>query len=90
MLIHLSFLPSIIISVLHLLKRGLERRGKKLLGPVAVAAVSDVEGGLAAAAAQPETDNTRPSDGDGIGARGVRGTGVVFGEKRERKKLPWI
>ena len=31
MLIHLPFLPSVIISVLHLLKLGMERRGKKLL-----------------------------------------------------------
>ena len=85
MLIHLSFLPSVIISVLHLLKREWERRGKKLLGLGAVAAVSDVEGGLAAAAAQPETSNMWPSDGDGVGARGERGMGIGVGG-RERGK----
>ena len=66
----------------------MERRGKKLLKPLVVAVISDVEGGLAAAAAQLETDNTRPSDGDGAGVRGERGTGVSVGEKREGKKLP--
>ena len=63
----------------------MERRGKKLLGPGAVAAVSDVEGGLAAAAAQPETSNMWPSDGDGVGARGERGAGISVGE-RERER----
>ena len=71
----------------YLLKRGLKRRGKKLLGPGAVAAVSDIEGGLAAAVALSETGNARPSDGDGVGVRGERGAGVGVGGKREGKKL---
>ena len=37
--------------------------------------------------ALPETDNMRPSNGDGVGARGERGAGVDIGEKREGKKL---
>ena len=65
----------------------MERRGKKLLGLGAVAAVSDVEGGLAAAAALPETSNMRPSDDDGTCARGERGTGIDVRGKREGKKL---
>ena len=48
----------------------MERRGKKLLGPEAVAAINDGEGVLAAAAALPEIDNAWPSDGDGAGVRG--------------------
>ena len=56
-------------------------RGKKLLGPGAVAAVSDIEGGLA------ETGNAWPSDSDSMDARGVRGVGIDIGEKREGKKL---
>ena len=87
MLIHLSFPPSVIIFVLHLLQRGMERRGKKLLGLGAVAAISDVEGLLTATAALPEIGNARPSDGDGVGTRGERGAGVSVGEKREGKKL---
>ena len=63
------------------------RRGKKLLGLGAVTAVSDVEGGLAATAAQLETGNARPNDSDGVGARGERGTCVGVGEKREGMKL---
>ena len=85
MLIHLSFPPSVIISVLHLLKRGWERRGKKLLGPGAVAAINDVEGVLATAVALPEIGNARPSDGYSAGARGERGAGVGVGGKREGK-----
>ena len=65
----------------------MERRGKKLLGPGAVAAVSDAKGGLVAAQALPETSNARPSDGDGAGARGERGTSIGVREKREEKKL---
>ena len=65
----------------------MERRGKKLLGPGAVAAVSNIEDGLAAAVALPETDNSWPSDGDGAGARGERGVSVGVGGKREGKKL---
>ena len=65
----------------------MERRGKKLLGPGAVVAISDVEGGLAAAVALLETGNAWLSDGDGAGARGERGTGVSVGRKREGKKL---
>ena len=89
MLIHLPFPPSVTISVLHLLKRGYERIGKKLLGPGEVAAINDVERGLAAAEALPETSNARPSDGNGTGVRGERGTGVGIEEKREGKKLLW-
>ena len=73
--------------MLHLLKRGRERRGKKLLGPGAVAAVSDVERGLAAAAALLEISNAWPSDDDGAGTRGERGAGVGVRGKREGKKL---
>ena len=88
MLIHLPFPPSVIIFVLHLLKRGMERRGKKLLRLGAVAAVSDVEGGLAATMALPETDNMRPSNGDGTGTRGERGAGIDgVGKEREERKL---
>ena len=65
----------------------MERRGKKLLGPGAVATISDVEGGLVAVAALPETGNAGPSDGDGAGVRRERGTGVSVGRKREGKKL---
>ena len=65
----------------------MERRGKKLLRPGVVVAISNVEGVLAAAAALPETDNARPSDGDGVGARGERDVGDGVGEKREGKKL---
>ena len=72
--------------MLHLLKRGIDRRGKKLFRPRAVAAISDVEGGLAAIVALPETGNTWPSDGDGTGARGERGAGISVGG-REGKKL---
>ena len=64
----------------------MERR-KNLLGLAVVAVVSDIEGGLAAATAMPETDNTRPSDGDGTGARGERSADVSVGGKREGKKL---
>ena len=56
----------------YLLKRGLERREKKLLRPGAVAVISNIEGGLAAAAALPETSNARPNNGDGVGTRGER------------------
>jgi len=73
--------------VLYLLKRGWERRGKKLLGSGVVAAISDVEGVLAATAALPEIGNAWPSDGDGAGTRGERDTGVGIGGKREEKKL---
>ena len=65
----------------------MERRGKKLLMLGVVAATSDVEGGLAAAAALPETGNTRPSDGDGAGARGERGVGIGVEGEREGRKL---
>ena len=75
--------------MLHLLKQGMERRGKKLLGPGAVVAISDIERGPSATAALPENDNTWPSDGDGAGARGERDMGVGVGGKREGKKLPW-
>ena len=73
----------------YLLKQGLERSGKKLLKPGAVAAVSDIEGGLAAAVALPETINAWPSDGDDTGAREERGAGIGVGGKREGKKLLW-
>ena len=62
---------------------------EKLLRPGVVAAISDVEGGLAAVATLPETGNVRPSDGDGAGARGERGVSVGVGGKREGKKLLW-
>ena len=66
----------------------MERRGKKLLGPGAVAAVNDVEGGLAAVAALLETSNARPSDDDGVGARGERGASVgVKGEERGKEVI---
>ena len=55
----------------------MERRGKKLLGPGAVAAVSDVERGLSAIVALPEIGNARPSNGDGTGVG-------VGGRERER------
>ena len=87
MLIHLSFPFSVIVFVLHLLNLGMERRGKKLLGPGAVAAVSDIEGGLAVAMALPEIGNVWPSNGDGVGTRGERGTGVGVRRKREGNKL---
>ena len=67
----------------------MERRGKKLLGTEVVAAVSDVEGGLAATAALPETGNAWPSDGDSADTRGERGTDVGIRGKREGKKLLW-
>ena len=85
MLIHLPFPYLVIISVLHLLKRGMERRGKKLLGPGAVAAISDVERGLSAAASLPEIGNVRPSDSDDASVRGERGAGVGVGGKRGEK-----
>ena len=56
----------------------MKRRGKKLLGPGAVAAVSDVEGGLAVAAALPEIDNAR--------AREERETWASASRGREREK----
>ena len=65
----------------------MERRGKKLLGSGVVAAISDVEGVLAATAALLEIGNARPSDGDGAGARGERGAGVGVRGKREEKRL---
>ena len=63
----------------------MERRGKKLLGPGAVAATSDIEGGLATAATLPEIGNAWPSDDGGAGMRGERGAGVGVGE-RERER----
>ena len=65
----------------------MERRGKKLLGPGAVAAVDNVEGGLTVAVALLETSSAWPSDGDGVGARGERGASVGVGRKKEGKKL---
>ena len=73
--------------MLHLLKQGLERRGKKLLGPGVVVAISDIEGRLVAVAALLETGNVLPSNSDGVGARGERGVGVDVREKREENKL---
>ena len=81
MLIHISFPFLVIVFVLHLLNLGMERRGKKQLGPGVVAAISDIEGGLVAATALPETGNARPSDGDGTSARGERGAGFDIGER---------
>ena len=75
--------------MLHLLTQGIDRRGKKLFRLGAVAAISDIEGGLAAATALPEIGNTWPSDGDGAGVRGERGAGINVGGKREGKKLLW-
>ena len=74
--------------MLHLLNLGMERRGKKLLVPRVVAAISDVEGQLVAAATLPETSNAWPSDDDSTGMRGERGASVGVGE-REGKKLLW-
>ena len=65
----------------------MERRGKKLLGPGAVASINDIEGGLVATAALLEIGNARPSDGDSVGTRGERGVGIDVGGKREGKKL---
>ena len=65
----------------------MERRGKKLLRPGAVVAISIIEGELAAAAALLEIGNAWPSDGDGVGVRGERGASVGVEGKRERKKL---
>ena len=63
----------------------MERRGKKLLGPRAVAATSDIKGGLAAAVTLPEIGNAWPSDDSGASARGERGAGIGVGE-RERER----
>ena len=63
----------------------MERRGKKLLGSGAVAAVSDIEGVLAAIAALLEIGTAHPSYGDSAGAREERGVGVGVGGK-ERKR----
>ena len=63
----------------------MDRRGKKLLGPGAVASDSNVEGGLSAAVALPDISNARPSDGDGTGVRGERERHGH--ERREREKL---
>jgi len=71
--------------MLHLLTQGIDRRGKKLFRLGAVAAINDIEGGLAAAVALLETDNVWPSDGDGTSTRGERGVGVDVGG-RERGK----
>ena len=73
--------------MLHLLKQGIERRGKKLLGLGVVAAISDIEGVLVATAALLEIGNAWPSDDDGAGTRGERGAGVIIGGKREGNKL---
>ena len=73
--------------MLYLLKRGMERKGNKLLGLGAVAAISDVEGGLVAVVTLPETGNAWPRDSDGAGTREERDAGYDVGEKREGKKL---
>ena len=65
----------------------MERRGKKLLGLGVVAAISDVERGMLAAAALLEIGNAWPSDGDSVGTRGKKGVGVGVGGMREGKKL---
>ena len=57
-----------------------------MLGPGTVAAVGDIERGLAVVATLPEIGNVRPSDDDGVGMRGERGTGVGVGGKRERER----
>jgi len=63
----------------------LERRGKKLLRPRAVASVSNIEGGLAATVALLVTGNARPSDDDGAAReeREVRAS-ALGGKERER------
>ena len=66
----------------------MERR-KNLLGLAVVAVVSDIEGGLVAAATLLETGNVWPRNDDGAGAREESGTGIGVGEKREEKKLLW-
>ena len=56
-----------------------------MLEPRAVAAISVVEGELTAVVAL-----LGPSDGDGAGARGERGTSVsIGGKEREGRKLLW-
>ena len=64
----------------------MERRGKKLLMLGVVAATSDVEGGLAAAAALLEIGNAQPSDSDGTGVRGERDAWALASGVRERGK----
>ena len=85
MLIHLRFPPLVIISMLHLLKQGMERRGKKLLRPRAVAAISDVEGGLVAPTALLEIGNAWPST-TMAWAREEREARASTSGKRERGK----
>ena len=59
--------------------------GKKLLGPGVVAAISNIEGGLATAVALSDTSNVRPCEGDGVDARGERVTVIgVGGRESER------
>ena len=65
----------------------MERRGKKLLGSGAVAAISDVEGVLAATTALPKINNVRPSDGNDAGTSGERGTGIGVGGKERGKEV---
>ena len=90
MLIHLPFPLLVNISVLHLLKQGIERRGKKLFGLGAVAAISDIEGVLVATAALLEIGNAWPSDGDGAGVRRERGwASALGGKEREGMELLW-
>jgi len=64
----------------------MERRGKKLLRPGAVAAVSNVERGLSATTALPEISNAWPSNGDGASARGEREARALASGGRERGK----
>ena len=73
--------------MLHLLKRGMERRGKKLLGLGVVAAINDTKGVLTAAVALPEIEDAWPSNGAGAGARGERGVGIGVGGESEENKL---
>ena len=64
LLIHHSFPPSAIVSMLYLLKRGLEREKEQLLGPRAAAVIGGIGRWLATTMALLETGNTWPGDGD--------------------------
>ena len=61
-----------------------------MLRPRAVASVSNIEGGLAATVALLVTGNARPSDDDGVGARGERGPGVSIRGKERGKEVTTV
>ena len=58
-----------------------------MLGPGTVAAVGDIERGLAVVATLPEIGNVRPSDGDSAGARGERRGRWHQGEERREEVI---